>query len=356
VGLEEGSVTIYDAETSRDVTFYLIEVAPQSGEYWKIARRYSQFKDLHDRLSSMFAIGDSSLLHLPPKRIFNNNDPGFIQKRRAELQEYLRSVILNLHPPCPQPLKAFLTDNLYDFRKEKSSSNPASKKLTTTTSSSSPTSRVTKTSTSSAMSYNSTWGEINSRPLIDIESPKPEATPKFDHAFSPTLAAPPNRASSVAAPNVFDAGLDAFGMPSFGDNAFNTGRGTNVASASAAFGVASRFYSEENALPSSFSAERKSQSKWFDQEPAKRCNAFRLNPTNSGLVRDALSNGALGKSVPANGAPVESRSSAGSLSPIISNFPDLHRQFQKQISSTYSDWKKKTGPGTAVFVNDLISF
>ena len=49
VGLEEASVTIYDAETSRDVTFYLIEVAPQSGEYWKIARRYSQFKDLHDR-------------------------------------------------------------------------------------------------------------------------------------------------------------------------------------------------------------------------------------------------------------------------------------------------------------------
>ena len=47
--LEEGAVSILDAETSRDVTFYLIQVALKTGEAWKIARRYSQFKDLHDR-------------------------------------------------------------------------------------------------------------------------------------------------------------------------------------------------------------------------------------------------------------------------------------------------------------------
>ena len=47
--LEEGAVSIVDAETSRDATFYLIQLALKSGEAWKVARRYSQFKDLHER-------------------------------------------------------------------------------------------------------------------------------------------------------------------------------------------------------------------------------------------------------------------------------------------------------------------
>ena len=48
-GLAEGAVSIISAETARDVTFYVIQISLESGQAWKIARRYSQFKELNDR-------------------------------------------------------------------------------------------------------------------------------------------------------------------------------------------------------------------------------------------------------------------------------------------------------------------
>ena len=46
--LEADSVAIVAAESARDVTFYVVQIALGSGEAWKVARRYNRFKDLHD--------------------------------------------------------------------------------------------------------------------------------------------------------------------------------------------------------------------------------------------------------------------------------------------------------------------
>ena len=47
-------MTIIGAESaSRDVTFYIIQVSLDNGDAWKVARRYSQFKDLHDRFREL---------------------------------------------------------------------------------------------------------------------------------------------------------------------------------------------------------------------------------------------------------------------------------------------------------------
>lgn len=114
--IDEGAVSILDAETHRDVTYYTVLVALKNGNSWKVSRRYTNFKDLHDKLMSMLSLGaDSCLLNLPPKQI-NKNDPRIVKQRQQELQEYLRSVILNLVPPYPKPLYQFLTHNFYDFR------------------------------------------------------------------------------------------------------------------------------------------------------------------------------------------------------------------------------------------------
>lgn len=379
--LEEGAVSILDAETSRDVTFYLIQVALKTGEAWKIARRYSQFKDLHDRLLSMFSIGDSSLLHLPPKRIFNNNDPNFIRKRKAELQEYLRSVILNLVPPCPHPLRVFLTESLYDFQDIDSaiaSSGPSATIMSTKAQSGATPNAITASTTA--------WGDDNCGALIDMSSPRPENAPAFSPTFSP-FPAPFNHPASKPHLDAFSGGhsqptsnLDAFGMPIFGVDDGDSKPNSSVASAtksspaSSSSSIKSPLQSESASSTKSslFSPEigdetcRKSKSKWFDHEPVKRSSELRLDHASGRLIRDALSSGTLANGArcsPASGALADgalsgysNHQSEGKLASVIPAFSDLHSKYHKQICSTYADWKRTSGINSTIFVNDLISF
>lgn len=71
--------------------------------------RYSEIRDLHERLWCAF--GDA-LPSIPPKRLFGNQDPIFIQRRMGELQRVLDGA-LRLDPQARHPaLRSFLTGGL----------------------------------------------------------------------------------------------------------------------------------------------------------------------------------------------------------------------------------------------------
>ena len=62
-------------------------------EEWNVYRRYSQFLELHRKMSK--SIPAVSGLDFPPKKTFSNRDARVVQERRKRLETYLRS-LLNL--------------------------------------------------------------------------------------------------------------------------------------------------------------------------------------------------------------------------------------------------------------------
>ena len=67
---------------------YIIEVTNlATGEGWKFRRRYSYLRDFYEQLKS-----DSNHLKFPPKKLFGNKNPKFIESRRAELEFFFSEV------------------------------------------------------------------------------------------------------------------------------------------------------------------------------------------------------------------------------------------------------------------------
>ncbi|XP_071482268.1 sorting nexin-29-like [Diadema antillarum] len=60
-------------------------------EEWNVYRRYSQFRELHQKMKKAHAVINT--FEFPPKKAVGNKDVKFVEERRKKLQHYLRLVI-----------------------------------------------------------------------------------------------------------------------------------------------------------------------------------------------------------------------------------------------------------------------
>lgn len=72
-------------------TVYIIKATGPDGANWTIEKRYREIRALHDQLSR---VRGRDLPNIPPKRIFGNKDPDFVQSRQAALQQYFSELTL----------------------------------------------------------------------------------------------------------------------------------------------------------------------------------------------------------------------------------------------------------------------
>ena len=108
------SIMVGKEDDGQEFALYLIEVQRKAGENmsaasWAVARRYSEFHDLHQRLKSIYPAVRS--LDFPRRRIVMKLQRDFLHKRRISLEQYLRE-LLRLPAVCrSRDLRAFLSQS-----------------------------------------------------------------------------------------------------------------------------------------------------------------------------------------------------------------------------------------------------
>jgi len=90
------SLNIPDYRVVRDKSgakFVVYIVRLRSGDVaWELQRRYNEFRQLHDQLCAARGISQK-LPTLPPKRMFGGFSKDFLEKRRADLEQYLQTLV-----------------------------------------------------------------------------------------------------------------------------------------------------------------------------------------------------------------------------------------------------------------------
>ena len=110
--VEIKSVMVGRDDDGQEFAFYMVEVNRRAGEHmpaasWVVARRYSEFHVLHQRLRRMY----TAVRHLnfPRRRLVMKLQTDFLQRRRMLLGEYLQG-LLRLPAVCTsRALRAFLS-------------------------------------------------------------------------------------------------------------------------------------------------------------------------------------------------------------------------------------------------------
>ena len=106
------SIMVGKEEDGQEFALYVIEVNRQAGEHmpaasWAIARRYSEFHRLHQRLRQVYPIVRN--LGFPRRRLVMKLQNEFLHRRRASLEHYLRE-LLRIPAVCRSfDLRAFLS-------------------------------------------------------------------------------------------------------------------------------------------------------------------------------------------------------------------------------------------------------
>ncbi|CAF1566590.1 unnamed protein product, partial [Didymodactylos carnosus] len=97
--------------SNQKFTEYVIEIRLDDIR-WQVNRRYSEFNDLHEQLVKFYFIDKNSL---PPKKLFNNHSDLFVQKRRQQLDTYLKKLFVHFSSKnIPECLADFLQFQLYE--------------------------------------------------------------------------------------------------------------------------------------------------------------------------------------------------------------------------------------------------
>lgn len=86
-------------------TVFTIDVKLQSGLQWKTQKRYSDFRELHDKLRR--ANANVRQLYFPKRHVFRNRHQSVVEHRRNELERYLKEV-LDMRTQIRFPLYKFL--------------------------------------------------------------------------------------------------------------------------------------------------------------------------------------------------------------------------------------------------------
>ncbi|XP_075431148.1 nischarin isoform X3 [Ascaphus truei] len=108
---ERRGVRIVRSEVVENYTVYIIEV--YVGIYlWTVKHRYSDFYDLHEKLTVENKM-DKNLL--PPKKIIGKNSKSFVERRQKELEVYLQTLFARFPSAVPRALSYFLHFDLYEI-------------------------------------------------------------------------------------------------------------------------------------------------------------------------------------------------------------------------------------------------
>ncbi|KAL9126172.1 MAG: hypothetical protein Q9217_004734 [Psora testacea] len=108
------SMMVGREDDGQEFALYVIEVQRKAGEHmsaasWAVARRYSEFHNLHQRLRSIYPAVRH--LNFPRRRLVMKLQREFLHKRRVSLENYLRE-LLRLPAVCrSRDLRAFLSQS-----------------------------------------------------------------------------------------------------------------------------------------------------------------------------------------------------------------------------------------------------
>ena len=86
-------------------TVFTLEVRLQSGLRWMIEKRYSDFRELHEKLKR--SCPEVKQLHFPKRHMFRSMTQTVIEQRRVEFQQYCRQ-LLEIQPFLRVPIFTFL--------------------------------------------------------------------------------------------------------------------------------------------------------------------------------------------------------------------------------------------------------
>ncbi|XP_034388236.1 nischarin isoform X2 [Cyclopterus lumpus] len=109
--LSERQVCVVGSELVENYTVYVIEVS-EGDHRWTVKHRYSDFHDLHEKLTSEKKV-DRGLL--PPKKMLGKNSKSLVERREKELELYLQTLLLQFPQATPTPLACFLHFHLYEI-------------------------------------------------------------------------------------------------------------------------------------------------------------------------------------------------------------------------------------------------
>ncbi|XP_078065902.1 nischarin isoform X2 [Mustelus asterias] len=108
---EGKEIRIIGSELVENYTVYIIEVKVGNHQ-WTVKHRYSDFHELHEKLTAEKKI-DKNLL--PPKKIIGKNSKTFVEKRQKELEAYLQTLLTKFPHAAPKVLSFFLNFHLYEI-------------------------------------------------------------------------------------------------------------------------------------------------------------------------------------------------------------------------------------------------
>ena len=110
--VEIKSIMVGKEPDGQEFALYVVEVQRKAGEHmsaasWAVARRYSEFHDLHQKLRSLYPAVRN--LDFPRRRLVMKLQREFLHKRRVSLEYYLKE-LLRLPAVCrSRGLRAFLS-------------------------------------------------------------------------------------------------------------------------------------------------------------------------------------------------------------------------------------------------------
>ncbi|XP_055015158.1 nischarin isoform X3 [Boleophthalmus pectinirostris] len=107
----ERKVAIVGSELVENYTVYIIEVT-DGLHRWTIKHRYSDFHELHEKLTAENKV-DRRLL--PPKKILGKNSKSLVERRQKELEQYLQTLLLLFPQATPPALSCFLHLQFYEI-------------------------------------------------------------------------------------------------------------------------------------------------------------------------------------------------------------------------------------------------
>ncbi|KAJ4155349.1 hypothetical protein LMH87_000600 [Akanthomyces muscarius] len=108
------SIQVGREDDGREFALYVIEVQRDAGEQmpaasWVVARRYSEFHDLHQKLRSRYP--SVRTLDFPGRRVVMKFQSEFLRKRRVALERYLQGLLLLPDVCRSRDLRAFLSES-----------------------------------------------------------------------------------------------------------------------------------------------------------------------------------------------------------------------------------------------------
>ncbi|KAI9751805.1 MAG: hypothetical protein M4579_005891 [Chaenotheca gracillima] len=125
------SVMVGTEDDGHEYALYMVEVQRNAGEQltastWVIARRYSEFHDLHRRLRSKYP--SLKNMEFPRRRVVMHLQRDFLHKRRLGLEKYLRELLVLPDVCRSRELRAFLSQHsIRPPSKDADPSSPTSK-------------------------------------------------------------------------------------------------------------------------------------------------------------------------------------------------------------------------------------